>query len=173
MYSTIINQLSPQPPWAHWCTQASTTAVAALAIYVYVYVPLPLYSPEWHSLYLPSDVATLQSGRHCGTYPPSDLMPSPSRASCSQSYPNVRPTVADAHVAVPSCAPDPATHDSIRRYPVRLADDCVRPLDGWAIVPADSLAQDRCSGSAAQQQQRRHNGNRVKEIRCRVSQRCD
>lgn len=116
---------------------------------LYVYMYLPHYSPEWHSLYLPSDVATLQSGRHCGTYPPSDLMPSPSRASCSQSYPNVRPTVADVHVAVPSCAPDPATHDSMRRYPVRLADDCVRPLDGWAIVPADSLVQDRCSGSAS------------------------
>lgn len=146
---------------------ASTTAVAALAMYVCICTPL--YSPEWHSLYLPSDVATLQSGRHCGTYPPSDLMPSPSRASCSQSYPNVRPTVADAHVAVPSCAPDPATHDSIRRYPVRLADDCVRPLDGWAIVPADSLAQDRCSGSATTKEQRKQS----ERDKMSVSQRCD
>lgn len=99
--------------------------------------PSLFHSPEWHSLYLPSDVATLQSGRHCGIYPPSDLMPSPSRASCSRSYPNVRPTVAAVRVAVPDSSPDPANPDSVQRYPVRLTDDYGRRLHVLATVPVD------------------------------------
>lgn len=105
-------------------------------------------SPEWHSLYLPNDVATLQLDRHFGTYPPSDLMLSPSRASRSQSYPNARPTVATCRASAPGYAPGPASHGLGQRYPAQSVGDSVRPLGVWAIAPADSLATGHCFGSA-------------------------